>query len=371
MPIFQKPLLADMFQPSVQPPANAVDPGVFAYKDPREGMGFFQQAQWLAQNNPEALTALGAGIAQGNVGLGFAGMGEALGDYRKTDEARQRLSFSDKISKDWFLSQGFDEETANAAVNNEAVRDYLLKTKFKEQFPDDGTGSNGAFGNPIPLIGPKGEYGIGQLLKGGGIIDATTQQPVPQGWRPMSPTEIANDRSFGTGRGKNIAAIQQEVHERNANLPALLENTKKLKDLADTATQTIWGEGRDWVKGRMFGQDTEGGMARAAFESYLRGSVLPSLRATYGAQFTQVEGDNLVKTLSDPTAAPGTKMAAIDAFVENAETQLRAARAELESYGNPTNTGGAGAGAGAYGGGSGAGVRWERGPDGKPRRVSQ
>lgn len=76
-------LLGGMFgQPQVQQPGQA-------FQDPMQNMGLLGRLQYLQQNNPQALMALGSGMMQGNMGAGFAAAGDQMAAQRERLMAQQ------------------------------------------------------------------------------------------------------------------------------------------------------------------------------------------------------------------------------------------------------------------------------------------
>ena len=61
----------------------------------------------------------------------------------------------------------------------------------------------------------------------------------------------------------------------------------------------------------------EGARARADYEATIANNILPLLRQTFGAQFTEKEGESLKTTLGDPNKSPSEKNAVLDAFIES------------------------------------------------------
>ena len=119
-----------------------------------------------------------------------------------------------------------------------------------------------------------------------------------------------------------------------AALPGLQESVNQLRSLAPIATST-WG-GRVFdaaVKETGFGA-TKGATARAKFIAIINNQVLPLLKETFGAAFTEKEGETLKATMGDPNSTEEEKMAQLDAFIEQKIRTLEAQEREL----NDTST---------------------------------
>ena len=84
------------------------------------------------------------------------------------------------------------------------------------------------------------------------------------------------------------------------------------------------------VKESGFGS-TEGATARAKFIAIINNQVLPLLKPTFGGSFTVSEGDELKATMGDPNATPEEKMAALDAFIDQKQRDIRTKQAQLNA----------------------------------------
>ena len=75
---------------------------------------------------------------------------------------------------------------------------------------------------------------------------------------------------------------------------------------------------------RQLGLDVgEGAIARAEYDSVVNNQILPLLRITFGAAFTETEGDKLKATLGDIDASPAEKKAVLRAFINQKRAQLK------------------------------------------------
>ena len=113
-------------------------------------------------------------------------------------------------------------------------------------------------------------------------------------------------------RGESLS----EVARAKASLPGLTEVVNKLITLSDVATYTLAGKAFDEVAKQLGFGATEGATARAKMESLVSNQILPLLRDTFGAQFTEREGESLRKTMLDIDASPAQKKEILNAFLE-------------------------------------------------------
>jgi dephospho-CoA kinase len=68
----------------------------------------------------------------------------------------------------------------------------------------------------------------------------------------------------------------------------------------------------------------EAAVARARYIAVVDNQVLPLLRDTFGAAFTQKEGETLRNTLGDPNKSPAEKKAVLRSFIEQKRRDLEA-----------------------------------------------
>lgn len=131
-------------------------------------------------------------------------------------------------------------------------------------------------------------------------------------FKPQIEKAVITARKEATERGD----VLTDLNRMNAALPSLKTAVSQLRDLSSVATSTLGGKAFDAVvKESGFGS-TKGATARAKFIAIVNNQVLPLLKPTFGAAFTETEGDALRATLGDPDATPEEKMAQLDAFID-------------------------------------------------------
>jgi len=123
-------------------------------------------------------------------------------------------------------------------------------------------------------------------------------------------------------RGEKLS----EFDRAEAAMPGLQEVVNKLKTLSDVATYTMGGRAFDTVVKELGFGATEGATARAKMESLVNNQILPLLRDTFGAQFTEREGEQLRRTMLDIDAAPEQKKQILDSFIEQKMRDLEMKR---------------------------------------------
>ena len=139
--------------------------------------------------------------------------------------------------------------------------------------------------------------------------------------------EIA--KKVGTAEGVNIV----ELNERIAGLPRLEEIVNELSDLGKVATFTTAGKARDATR-RQLGLDVGvGAIARKEYISKVDNEILPLLRQTFGAAFTEREGTSLKATLGDPDASPQEKDAVLKSFIATKQSQIETLKRQVPQDG--------------------------------------
>ena len=134
--------------------------------------------------------------------------------------------------------------------------------------------------------------------------------------------EIRNATRVATS--ESLAEAQTDLDDRISMLPNLERMVDDLSTLGKTATYTYAGQALDTVK-RQFGQDVgEGAVARREYVSKVDNEILPLMKQTFGAQFSEKEGESLRATLGDVNASPSEKEAVLRSF-------MAAKRGEIET----------------------------------------
>lgn len=130
--------------------------------------------------------------------------------------------------------------------------------------------------------------------------------------RPKITKAIKEAEAAAASKGESLTDLQRA----EAALPGLMEVVGKLNVLSDAATYTMAGKAFDFMAKELGFGATKGATARARMESLVNNQVLPLLKQTFGAAFTQEEGDGLRRTLLDIDAAPEVRKATLKSFIE-------------------------------------------------------
>ena len=132
--------------------------------------------------------------------------------------------------------------------------------------------------------------------------------------------------------GKNYAADLDEYNNMVSKMPELESTVKELGDLSDEATYTAIGRLYNDAKREFKGEATQGGVALTKYKTIVDNQILPLLRDTFGAQFTQKEGETLKATLGDPNKTPEERKATLKSFIDQKRKSIESKYRKLQSY---------------------------------------
>lgn len=145
-------------------------------------------------------------------------------------------------------------------------------------------------------------------------------------YSPDLQGQIAGAKASGKETGQATGEATARLQDMEATMPRLEVVVSELSNLGKKATYTMAGQGADAVR-RQFGMNVgEGAVARKEYLSKVDNEILPLLRQTFGAQFTQKEGESLKATLGDPNASPEEKDAVLKSFIETKYGQIKGLR---------------------------------------------
>lgn len=129
----------------------------------------------------------------------------------------------------------------------------------------------------------------------------------------------------GTEAGEKEATLRANM----AVLPQLEETVQRLSELGKKATYTMAGRAVDAARREAGADPREGAVARAEYISLVDNQILPLLRQTFGAQFTQKEGESLKITLGDPNKSPEEKDAVLRSFIQQKKANIESLKREM------------------------------------------
>lgn len=138
--------------------------------------------------------------------------------------------------------------------------------------------------------------------------------------------------SIGTTKGKAAGEAANLLADYQSSLPRLEQVVGELSGLGKTATYTIAGQTLDSAKRQAGLPVGEGAVTRTEYISKVDNEVLPLLRQTFGAAFTQKEGESLKATLGDANKSPEEKDAVLRSFIATKQAQIETAKRRVGGF---------------------------------------
>lgn len=245
---------------------------------------------------------------------------------------------------------------ASALLNSGLERqDPMYQAQLAKLQADAASGGRGAesfFGNIVPMQDAEGNVVLGQASNQGnwqplqgadGFSPAPTTKQIDTGTEiitqdiygnemfrtPKQNREAAYQTGYGGVEGKTQAELDALSESVSSKLPGLRTVIDTLTNLADTATYTQSGQIMDSVKRELGLPVGQGAIDRSSYIAIVDNQVLPLLRDTFGAAFTQKEGESLRATLGDPNKSPAEKKAILNAFIAQKERDVAGMRSNM------------------------------------------
>lgn len=209
-------------------------------------------------------------------------------------------------------------------------------------------GGESVFGTPIYGKDPKtGETVLGAIGKNGTFhrLDTGGVQVTPGvTWQDMGTYRQGFDKSGAavtpavpidnagkasdTAAGKGTGEARVTYESMSSKMPGLEQVVGQLDDLAGKATYTAAGQLLDWGRKEIGMEPREAAIARTNYIAMVNNQILPMLRDTFGAQFTEREGETLRETMGDPNKSPAEKQTVLKAFIEQKRRDVAALAAQ-------------------------------------------
>jgi len=215
------------------------------------------------------------------------------------------------------------------------------------------SGANKEYGlTPVVTQDPKtGQYHLFQVSKDG---SPPVEVQLPYGWTPKNqfldigtgytamptqgtpqettiiPKDVAG-AAEQTALGKSQGDAGAAAASLEAKMPGLLTVVDQLDKLAETATYTKAGQIADETRLQLGMEPRPEAIARQEYIAIISNQILPLLRDTFGAQFTEAEGRRLMDTLGNPDLQPSAKQAVLKSFIEQKKRDLEALKVQATS----------------------------------------
>lgn len=317
-----------------QPQNTEVISGVAVKQSPLAGL-----AKALTQGVGGYQAGQAAQMEQGREDAKRKAMADALGAYSSAGDptkgalAMQQILMGNEETAPLALSQALE----NAQYDQRFPRELEMarqKAQIAQQYGGGATGGDtGVLLNRLVEVGKQSDPnynllnaledlkgGAGQRGRLGADIDlgrtAEFEKQTGQNESDLLlKPDIARETATQTEVGKRQGEAAGNLSSLEAAMPKLEAVTQKLSALGKAATYTQAGQLKDSTM-RQLGQPVgPGAVARTEYVSTIDNEVLPLLRDTFGAAFTQKEGESLKATLGDVNKSSEEKDAALRSFI--------------------------------------------------------
>ena len=285
---------------------------------------------------PVASQLLGNNGNMANLGNAFAVAGQGMADRKQRNQTLDYLKQNDPelaqmveatgmpLKDAWSIHQTRLKAQTPEKTSSMKEYEFARSQGYDGSFMDwqnSGSGTGGqTHGTPIYTQDEEGNIHVNFAPKSG-----TDLVPMGTGGqRVLGPYDTAEQRARGTAEGKGQGEAWDTYRSMTSKMPGLRKVVDELGDLGDKATYTIGGQMLDWGFKQIGAEPREAAVARAQYTAMVDNQILPLLRDTFGAQFTQQEGQALRETLGDPDKSPAEKRATLNAFIEQKERDIEA-----------------------------------------------
>jgi hypothetical protein len=312
-----------------------------AYKEGIEATNYIAALKQMGMNIPEGVTDLKSAQELGELNFKLR-EAKSTEEYRNTSLALQEKELQQKIKGETGVKNIFagskDPGLIMMSILNDPqslqqlspqtqqdMRSYL-DTKIKTPssiFEQEQAKKQGGITGQM-----EGRYNIGDVeaLKAQASASGKIQGEV-------GGSKTVADVEAEKGRGKNLAESQQAYSLMTSKMPSLEKTVTELDKLSKAATYTKAGRFTNEFK-RQLGIDVgDAGVARKQYQSMVNNQILPLLRQTFGAQFTEKEGQTLRETLGDVNASPREKQAVLKSFIQQKRRDIEDAGRQIQTQG--------------------------------------
>ena len=312
---------------------------------PSAAYGSFAQPQpWYSQfgsalgRNSNMLLGLGSGLLSGNLAnipQGIAAGSQADSAYAASKKADQDRQSQINQTAAWAEKNGFPQYAPlikSGAISGSDV--FNLVTRQQSASGDSAPATVQEW-NAFSKLSPTDQAAYLRMKRANPYLDVGTGYVQPD---PVNPGQTtgpaitkdnytpAYDKGAGGAAGAADAANDAEAATIASKLPGIQSVVDQLGVLADKATYTQTGQLWDNIIRETGQTPSEAAQARTQYLALVDNQVLPLLRDTFGAAFTEKEGQTLRDTLGAPDKSPLEKKAILSAFIEQKKRDLQAMR---------------------------------------------
>ena len=166
---------------------------------------------------------------------------------------------------------------------------------------------------------------LDNLRKTGEFLDVEQERALAKDQGITLATFKKQQEEIGKAKGEKTTLLQSAF----AKMPQLINVINKLSKLGETATYTGLGVARNTAMRELGLPVPQGAVDRREYIAVVDNEILPLLRDTFGAQFTQQEGESLKSTLGDTGMSPEEKESVLRSFIQSKIQTLNSMSSEL------------------------------------------
>lgn len=263
-----------------------------------------------------------------------SGIGQLLGQVKDPESytAARNIAIQNGIASPEQIPEQYDPKQIEAWKNSA----FTLKDKLDQAYKQAEIAYKMAGGSAGVLADRYGRdpdfaknlYSVQTGFRQGTQIDPETGTVQPMAGAPGAKGTFKEAEEIGAAKGKKAGQVYTELGERKATMPQLEDTIDKLAELGKKATYTYGGQAADFLARQTGMEAPEGAIARREYISLVDNQILPLLRQTFGAQFTEKEGESLKNTLGDPNASPEEKEAVLRSFIDQKKQTINSLERE-------------------------------------------
>lgn len=164
---------------------------------------------------------------------------------------------------------------------------------------------------------------LGDIVNGGGVA--------PDG------VVLTGNKAFDDAMAKNYAKDIDEYNTMQANMPQLLEMVDDLNNLADKTSTSLYSKGKSALY-KAFNASTDTDDANVAYDNMVDNNILPLLRQTFGAAFTEREGERLKATLGNKGMTAAQRKQALNNFITQKQREMESKKRKIDAYNPQSNS---------------------------------
>lgn len=143
---------------------------------------------------------------------------------------------------------------------------------------------------------------------------------------PVLAEEMSAAEAEGASTGKALGDAKNLLADYESTYPEVAQTINSLRKITDDASYMLLQRGRDIFFREIGLGHTDAGVARTQYENTVRNVLYPQLRLTFGAQFTEKEGERLMGILGDLNKTPAERQAALETYIAQQVRTIRSLR---------------------------------------------